>query len=72
MTIEAFFRQYEARGYRFPTRGQAIVHRRRGTTEWRSGRCDYCWAGVEPVITLMDGGFLFPTLGDEWRAEPAG
>lgn len=68
MTIESFFQQYEAMGYQFPARGQVIEVRRRGTIDWQLGRCEYCWAGIEPVITLADGGgFLHVTLGDEWR-----
>jgi len=68
MTIETFFQQWEAAGHLFPARGQVLQYRRRQTETWYEGRCDFCFVGIEPTVALEDGaGYLFPTLGDEWR-----
>lgn len=69
MTVEALFRQFEAAGYSYPEPGSEVQYRQRGETEWRRGVVDYCWAGLEPMVKIVSGPDLCPSLGDEIRTE---
>lgn len=68
----AFFAQFEADGFRYPSRGQTIEYRRKGEMVWSRAVVEFVWMGIEPMVKLAGGPDVCPSIGDEWRPVGAG